>query len=394
VAEIETDQDRVNVLTVHKAKGLEFRVVFMVSLVEQKFPSRERGDPIDFPETLIKDKLPAGDFHLQEERRLFYVGMTRAKDELYLTSARDYGSGKPRRISRFVLEALGLSEKTIPIRRSAALEVIRRSAGPPADPNIAAYHPSESPLLSYYKIDDYLTCPLKFKFAHLIRPPIPRHPTVMYGSALHTAVQAYLRQKMTGRSMSLDQLLQVFENAWVNDGFLSREHEERRLAAGRETLRRFFQNEEASAIVPAAVEKGFKFFIDPGPDSAKVTGRWDRIDETDGEVRVIDYKSSNVLSQKKADEGTQKSLQLSIYALAYQKQYRKLPDGVELHFLESGRVGRAKKTEEDLEKTAALIRKVASGIRTGDFSARPSYMACRYCAYQNICPYTRFGKDA
>jgi DNA helicase-2/ATP-dependent DNA helicase PcrA len=85
---------------------------------------------------------------------------------------------------------------------------------------------------------------------------------------------------------------------------------------------------------------------------------------------------------------------LSIYALAYQKQYRKIPNGVELHFLESERVGRAKKTEEDLEKTAALIRKVSYGIRSGDFSARPSYMACRYCAYQNICPYTRFGKDA
>jgi len=394
VAEIETDQDTVSVLTVHKAKGLEFRVVFMVSLVEQKFPSRERGDPIDFPETLIKDKLPAGDFHLQEERRLFYVGMTRAKEELYLTSARDYGSGKPRRVSRFVLEALDVDEKTIPIRRSAALEVIRRSAGPPVDPNVAAYHPAESPVLSYYKIDDYLTCPLKYKFAHLIRPPVPRPPTVMYGSALHTAVQAFLRQKMTGKPMPLDQLMQVFQNAWVNDGFLSREHEERRLAAGRETLRRFFQNEEASVIVPAAVEKGFKFFNDSGPESAKVTGRWDRIDEVDGEVRVIDYKSSNVQSQKKADEETRKSLQLSLYALAYRKQYGKIPDGVELHFLESGRVGRAKKTEEDLEKTAAAIRKVYSGIRSGDFSARPSYMACRYCAYQNICPYTRFGKDA
>lgn len=393
VAEIETDQDRVNLLTVHKAKGLEFRVVFMVSLVEHKFPSRERRDPIDFPEILIKDKLPAGDFHLQEERRLFYVGMTRAKEELYLTSARDYGSGKPRRISRFVLEALGLTEKAIPFRRSAALEVIDRSAGPPIDPNIAAYHPAETPVLSYYRIDDYLTCPLKYKFAHLIRPPIPRPPTVMYGSALHTAVQAYLRQKMTGNIMSPDQVLQVFEKAWVNDGFLSREHEERRRATGRETLRRFIRNEEASELIPVAVEKGFKFFIDPGPESAKVTGRWDRIDETDGEVRVIDYKSSSVRTQKKADEEVQKSLQLSIYALAYQKLYGKIPDAVELHFLESGLVGRRKKTKEDLEKTAAVIRKAYSGIRSGDFSARPSYMACRYCAYQTICPHTRFGKD-
>jgi ATP-dependent DNA helicase UvrD/PcrA len=394
VAEIESDQDRVSLLTLHKAKGLEFRVVFLVSLVEQKFPSRERGDPIDFPETLIKDKLPAGDFHLQEERRLFYVGMTRAKEELYLTSARDYGRGKPRRISRFVLEALGLNQDSIPIRRSGAMEMIRRSAAPTDDPNVAPYHPTESPVLSYYRIDDYLTCPLKYKFAHLIRPPVPRPPTVMYGSALHAAVQAFLRQKMTGTLMSLDRLLQVFRKAWVNDGFLSREHEEQRLAAGQETLRRFFEREETSGIAPAAVEKSFKFFLGSGLRNAKVTGRWDRIDEVDGEVSVIDYKSSNVRTQKKADEETKKSLQLSIYALAYRTQHGKIPDRLELHFLESGLVGRTRKTDRDMEKTAELIQKVADGLKAGDFSARPSYMACRYCTYRDICPYTRFGKDA
>jgi len=394
VAEIETDPDGVHLMTVHKAKGLEFRVVFLVSLVEQKFPSRERGDPIDFPEKLIKDKLPAGNFHLQEERRLFYVGMTRAKEELYLTAARDYGGGKPRRTSRFVLEALGLIENRITVRRSAAMEVIRRSAGPPIDPNVAPYHPEESPVLSYYKIDDYLTCPLKYKFAHLIRPPVPRPPAVMYGSALHTAAQAYLRQRMAGGRMPLDQVLQVFRNAWVNDGFLSREHEEQRLLAGQETLRRFIEGEGSSGIVPAAIEKSFKFFIGPRSKTVKVTGRWDRIDEIDGEVCVIDYKSSNVRTQKKADDETKKSLQLSIYALAYREQQGKIPDRLELHFLESGLIGRTRKNDRDLEKTIEAIQTVASGIQAGDYTARPTFMACRYCAYREICPNTRFGKDA
>jgi ATP-dependent DNA helicase UvrD/PcrA len=388
VAEIETEQDVVNILTVHKAKGLEFRVVFLVNLVDQKFPTRGRGDPIELPDALVKDELPTGDFHVQEERRLFYVGMTRSKEELYLTSARDYGSGKSRRTSRFVLEALGLREEEVKVRRSNPLETIQRSAGTGLDPNRAPYHPTEMPDLSYYKIDDYLTCPLKYKFAHVIRPPIPRHPTVMYGSALHTAVQAYLRQKMVDRKMPLDDLLRVFENAWVNDGFLSKEHEEQRLAAGRETLRRFFKDEEASHKIPASIEKGFRFFV----DHCKITGRWDRVDEEGGKIKIIDYKSSNVTTQKKADEETRKSLQLSIYALAYREQSGKIPDSVELHFLETGRIGQSKRTEKDLEKTMALIREAADGIRAGDFAARPSYMACRYCAYNQICPYTSFGK--
>ncbi|HEY4484717.1 MAG TPA: ATP-dependent DNA helicase [Nitrospiria bacterium] len=392
-AEIETDRDVVNILTIHKAKGLEFRTVFLVSLVEHKFPSRERGDPIDFPDALIKDKLPAGDFHIQEERRLFYVGMTRAREELVLTSARDYGSGKTRRLSRFVREALGLQEEAAAVRRSAALEVIRRSAGPPADPNTAPRHPEQDPTLSYYKIDDYLTCPLKYKFAHIIRPPVPRHPTIMYGSALHAAVQSYLRQKMGGHRMSAEQMTDVFRGAWSNDGFLSREHEAQRFAAGEETIRRFHGREEAGGTMPAAVEKTFRFFIGRTPDAARVTGRWDRIDETNGVVRVIDYKSSAVLTQKKADEQTRRSLQLGIYALAYREQHGRIPDFVELHFLESGRVGRDQKTEADLDKTRTTLQTVLDGLRSGNFAARPTYMACRYCAYQSICPNTRFGKD-
>jgi len=81
----------VNVLTVHKAKGLEFEAVFMVSLVADRFPGRERREKIPFPEELLKESLPPEDSYLEEERRLFYVAMTRAKKFLYLTWARDFG---------------------------------------------------------------------------------------------------------------------------------------------------------------------------------------------------------------------------------------------------------------------------------------------------------------
>src|SRR3989442_741036 len=96
VAEADVETPAVRVLTVHKAKGLEFPVVFLVNLVQDKFPSRRRRDALELPLALIKDVLPAGDYHQQEERRLFYVGMTRARPQLYLTSARDYGGSRER----------------------------------------------------------------------------------------------------------------------------------------------------------------------------------------------------------------------------------------------------------------------------------------------------------
>ncbi|MCX6704868.1 MAG: ATP-dependent helicase, partial [Candidatus Woesebacteria bacterium] len=68
-----TDINAVNILTVHSAKGLEFLVVFIVNLVGQRFPTTERREQIPIPEALIKEVLPVGDYHLEEERRLFYV---------------------------------------------------------------------------------------------------------------------------------------------------------------------------------------------------------------------------------------------------------------------------------------------------------------------------------
>ncbi|MBI3599275.1 MAG: ATP-dependent helicase, partial [Nitrospinae bacterium] len=124
-AEADLDADAVNVLTVHKAKGLEFFVVFMVGLVDMKFPLPNRKDPIPLPEPLIKEVLPSGDFHVQEERRLFYVGMTRAKQELYLTGARDYGGSRARKVSRFVLEALDIPKVDTKTAKLSPLERIK-----------------------------------------------------------------------------------------------------------------------------------------------------------------------------------------------------------------------------------------------------------------------------
>src|SRR2546426_1689512 len=132
VAEADVETPAVRVLTVHKAKGLEFPVVFMVNLVHGKFPVQKRGDALELPAELIKDLLPSGDFHTQEERRLFYVGMTRARRELFFTSARDYGGTRQRKVSQFVLEALELPKDAARPFKGKAVEEIERFAPPPA----------------------------------------------------------------------------------------------------------------------------------------------------------------------------------------------------------------------------------------------------------------------
>ncbi len=384
-AEVDTDADAVNVLTVHKAKGLEFPIVFMVGLVADRFPSRRRRESIELPESLVKDIMPEGDFHLQEERRLFYVGMTRAREELYFTSARDYGGLRPRKVSQFILEVLDLRKIPQKAYATSPMEVLKRF-DPPSEHAISGLKPlspEEVLNLSYFQIDDYLTCPLKYKYVHILKVPILPHHSIIYGNSLHKAVQYYFRRKMEGNSVTLDELLGVFEKVWVSEGFLTREHEEQRLKTGRSVLEQFYKKEEANrGIIPTFIEKEFSFFL----DNNRIIGRWDRLDERDGEVIVIDYKSSEVRQQKEADKKAKESLQLSIYALAYYERFGKIPDRVELHFLETGLVGSDKKNENDLEETKAKIRKSAEGIRMRDLSAKPEYLACRYCAYTMACP--------
>ncbi len=383
-AEADTDADAVNVLTVHKAKGLEFPVVFMVGLVSDRFPSRRRKEPIELPEPLVKDIIPEGDFHLQEERRLFYVGLTRAKEELYLTSARDYGGLRPRKASQFVLEALDLSKMAKKPYSTSPLEALKRF-DPPTGHTISGLRPlspGEVLNLSYLKIDDYLTCPLKYKYVHILKVPILPHHAVVYGNSLHKSVQHYFRRKMEGNSVTLGELIEVFERVWVSEGFLTREHEEQRLKVGRSVMEQFYRREEAQGVMPTYIEKEFSFFL----DNNRIAGRWDRLDERDNEAVIIDYKSSEIRQQKDANERARGSLQLSIYALAYYERFGKVPEKVELHFLDSGFVGSDRKQMEDLEETKAKIRKVAEGIRRRDFSAKPEYLACRYCAYTLACP--------
>ncbi|MDD5078129.1 MAG: UvrD-helicase domain-containing protein [Candidatus Omnitrophica bacterium] len=382
--EADLDQDAVNILTIHKAKGLEFRVVFLVGLVQGKFPLPRRAPQIGLPDCLIKEVLPSGDFHLQEERRLFYVGMTRSREELYLTSADDYGGKRLRKVSQFVLEALGKEPEEAEKKKTSAIESIRRFA-PVRERGASPLEelPDEKIVsLSYYQIDDYLTCPLKYKYVNILRVPIMEHHTVIYGRAMHEAVSRYLLRKLNGEKPGLDDLLESFASSFEPQGFLDLKHQEERFRIGREALSRFYEREEKRALTPKFIEKEFTFLIGKN----KVVGRFDRIDMEPAGAVIMDFKTSAIKTQKEADKRVKESQQLALYALAYQSIFGNLPAAVELYFLESGIIGRHVCAEKDLEDVKKDILEVSSGIRRQDYPARPEYKACTYCAYNQICP--------
>ena len=401
VAEADVETPAVRVLTVHKAKGLEFPVVFLVNLVQEKFPSRRRRDALDLPIDMMKAVLPTGDYHQQEERRLFYVGMTRARRELYLTSASDYGGTRERKVSQFVLEALDLPrDATRPFKARPVEEIEHFAPAPEAvEALLVPLAPDAEITLSHKQIDDYQTCPLKYFNVHVKRIPIRRHHAVAYGAVVHKVVEYYLTRRAVGNYTPLDDLLAIYERAWAGEdilhdrpgvsrepaeGFLTREHEEARKAAGRDALKRFWNQEEADGVKPTYIEKEFGFTLGPN----RVRGRYDRVDEDLLGAVIIDYKTSEVTRQKDADRRVAGSLQLKMYALAWREMTGALPQRVELRFIDSAVVGRHSPTAEEAEAAIAAVEAAAAGIRARRFDATPSWGACRSCAYNQICPYT------
>lgn len=383
-AEAELEEEALNVLTVHKAKGLEFPIVFMVSLIADRFPGRARKEKIPIPDEILKETLPEGE-NFQEERRLFYVGMTRAKKLLYLTCARDYGLKRLKKVSPFVLEALDLLQMPQEILRTSPLEELKRYAPPVSKPRVfPSRRPKEFLALSYFQVENYLACPLKYKYKHVVRIPVLPHHTLVFGRVLHNTIHFYLKKRKAAEKTTEDEFLKEYEKRWINEGFLSREHEEMRKKAGERALRIFYRREDKSKHLPSFIEKNFRWH----EDKIKFIGRWDRVDLGREGAVIVDYKATEVKDQKEADKKAKESLQMDIYALSYVKTQKVPLLEAQLHFLESDIVGHASKKEADFERAMEKIREAEAGIRSQDYKAKPDWHSCRFCDFRTICPYS------
>ncbi len=384
-ADFEQSETAVNVLSIHKAKGLEFGIVYLVVATEERLPGSLRLPDLRMPEELARTPQSDRDRHVAEERRLAYVAMTRAKDAFFFTSATDYGGTRAHRPSRFIGEALG-RRPAAPSVRLAAYDELQRFAAPPAEvdsplPRLGA---DNVLTLSYTEIDDYRRCPLRYRFAHVLRIPVLPTPAMVYGSALHRAVADFLRRKRDGEQPTLPQLEATFRSSWIGGGFISPDHESERFEAGLTALRRFFEAERG-APPPDLVEQRFSFML--GND--RVVGQWDRVDRTASGAEVSDYKSSVLDGEDDTPQRrAAKNMQLPVYALAYQKTFGELPTKTALIFLESGKRGEIAPTPDAMGAIGAVITSTAAKIRARQFAAdpeRPEARTCSQCPYNAIC---------
>ena len=375
IAPLDETVNAVHLMTVHQAKGLEFGLVIVPHLVEGRFPANRRSEGLTLPDELLKEELPAAELHLAEERRLAYVAITRAREELICTLAGRYEGVKDWRPSRFLTPIRGeesreLAAMSLLVPPAGLVEVARQVELPLNDaPPIAA--------LSYTQVDTYLRCPQMYQYRFVFRLPTRPKPQMQFGRILHEALKDALGSIEREKPLTWAMLDSAYVAAWARERFCAPEQAPSLQDLGRTYLRRAFDAGDLSK--PLLLEQPFSLRV----DGLRLTGRIDRVDRhPNGSYEVIDYKTG---SAKRAAD-LQRDLQLGVYALAAREVFHFNPLSLSYYYLETSERVTVDKPQDRLDDDRQTILKVAEGIRAELFPARPDRMKCSGCDFRLLCP--------
>ena len=377
--DIEEGPETVKIMTVHSAKGLEFKYVFLVNLVDKRFPTIERKEPIEIPEDLIKDILPQGDYHLQEERRLFYVGITRAKRGVFFTSAENYGGTRKKKPSRFLYELGILKNQTSP--KQKPLFTISKPQKVSSKEKIIL-----PPYFSYTQIAAFQKCPLQYKFAHILAVPRAGSATLSFGKTIHNTLFRFVKEYTQNKQISLDLLYQIYNEEWIDEWYESQTHKEEYYKLGKNSLKLFFDRfQQKSPKIKEingkpALELPFKLKI----GEFIIIGKIDRIDELpDKTIEIVDYKTGN----PKEKLNTEEKEQLLIYQLAAEEVLNLSPSKLTYYYLDADKELTFPPIQEK-EKFKQKILEILKSIQESNFEPTPGYH-CKYCDFKHICEFRK-----
>lgn len=384
----EAGPELVRVMTVHAAKGLEFKHVFLVNLVDRRFPTSERGDPIPLPDEFVRETVSEGNIHLEEERRLFYVGCTRARDTLYLTSAEDYAGVRKKKPSRFLIES--------------GIELASASSRDISGDRVSVIHGDSvsekfrlPDKLSFTQIRAFESCPLQYKFAHILKIPVKGKQVFSFGKSIHSTLQNFfgriLEKRATNQQTlfggdnqplkfpSWEDLDHIYRERWIDDWYDSASQRDERFNKGREALKKYY--EKITTALPATIAVEQPFVVKFGNVALK--GMIDRVDSlSDGTVEIIDYKTGSAKSEETVDW-----TQLHIYQLAAESVLGMKPRRLTYEYLEEGKTLSTLGSPEKLEALKTDIGNAADMIRASKFLPTPEKRVCATCDFRDICEF-------
>ncbi|PJE63818.1 hypothetical protein COU89_01245 [Candidatus Roizmanbacteria bacterium CG10_big_fil_rev_8_21_14_0_10_45_7] len=387
-------ENAVTIATIHGAKGLEFPVVFLANMVSDRFPSRNRKETLPIPEALIRETLPTGDAHMQEERRLCYVGMTRAKDRLYMSFAHYYGSGKrKKKPSPFIAEALG--EKTLQKYLSklketeSQLSIFDMGVTPGERNEMVVDDVKKYGIVrySYSQIDTYTTCPLQYRYRYMLRIPEPDAPALSFGSSVHRALELFYQQVRDEGTGTKEELLRSFEQSFIPVGYSSRDERLKAKEHGKEILSRYYDTFHAEHGEQVVLERMFSLTLAAANEGKRyvISGKIDRIDKKGEMYEVIDYKTGKMPTESKL----RKSLQLGLYTLAVMdKQFLDVVQNrivLTYYYLDANKKFSIEASKRDLNEVMEEVVHTLATLETGNFHPQKG-VHCDWCSFKPICP--------
>jgi DNA helicase-2/ATP-dependent DNA helicase PcrA len=393
--------DAVQLMTVHGAKGLEFPHVFLLRVNFNAFPARNRSPLFEFPDRLMKEELPEGDFYIQEERRLFYVALTRAEDRLTITTLTEQKCKVPVFIEDLLMDPAlrrrdvlqfapkrrkgATKEKEVPTVSPAA-ELFPASEEPPKIFSRIArwaeeFHPpTPEPLkLSSSAVDHYRKCPQQYAFSHLWSLKEGPRATLTFGSVMHTTIKRFIGQLKKGVALPFAEVQRIYETEWTSAGFEDEYQEAEYKKDGLEQLKAFHATMLEASPQILEQEKAFEL---PLENDVILTGRMDQVNNLGrNEVEIVDYKTG----KPKKDANARKDLQLSIYALAAKEIFEWNPVRLVFHYLQTNQRQVTTRDAKQLDEAERMVQETAADLRAAKFPAKPGFV-CRSCAFKPICP--------
>ena len=421
-------QDGVIVNTVHGVKGAEFPIVFVPFLRSASFPlnfrtSKRINRPPDIWLQYEQDAdISPKEHHINEERRLFYVAVTRAKEKLYLlvpkkatspfikelsdTLMEDQTMIKPNtnprthsdlktKYEQYIQKALSREAYNQVNEYGKALKIIHKhERGQPISLGDSDWENElklylqkdfEPPVadrinLSASAIDTYENCPLKFRLGQIDGiPQTAKKPELVFGNIIHTVLQRFHE---SDKELSKERILRLLDEEWKKGEFDYAVREEKFKEQGQDILERYQRLISIDPPNVLRIEEQFAFEIGP----ITIRGAIDRIDDTKEGLAILDYKTSKTPSSAKS------SLQLAVYSMYLEqlddKQIGGLPVSASLYFLrEKEKPIRSHSfTTDQIGEAKEKIIQVAAGIRKKEFDAKTG-KHCDWCDYKNlVCP--------
>lgn len=384
------DPNVVQLMTAHAAKGLEFDHVFVLRANQNSFPTSFREKLFEFPQQLRRGLVAEGDdkeIHKQEERRLFYVSMTRARETLALCARPRNRHLQPTGFVRDLMDdrdARPYWSKREAVRFT--IDLAAASAAP--GPGVGAWllNPPPSPYvfdsaLSATAIERYETCPLQFKIERFWNVPGEVAAQMQYGNAVHTLLRDYYESLRAGRPKSADEMLVLLRDSLAATGFVDPVQRELYEKEGTKQLSEFVRLQQAKPQAEViGTERGFEITL----GGVRVKGRLDRIDRIAGNrVAIIDYKTG----KPRTEDHARKSLQLSIYALAVREKWDYEAERLVFYNVADNTEVASKREPRQLKEACERVAEVAQQIKAGNFDPKPGFH-CGWCGYRNLCPAT------